>query len=331
MTEQHKKGLRFVTFVFWTLLLYIIAALIWWFISLEKQNDTIYELKKAQVTRIDKTTGLYEKTAAAIEKEHDRNTMKYIAEGVTFLLLIIFGAAYIYRLVRRQFRLQSQQQNFMMAVTHELKTPISISRLNLETMQRHHLTEDRQKKLVAATLDETLRLDTLINNILISSQLEGNEYSSSKELVSFSELVSEKLHNFRMRYPERRVETDIAGDIHISGDPVLLKLLVSNLVENANKYSPKEKPIRVGLSKKDQLVLLEVTDEGIGIPEDEKKTVFGKFYRVGNEQTRKTKGTGLGLFICKRIAMAHGATIHIMDNPAGGSRFIVRFKVKEDE
>jgi K+-sensing histidine kinase KdpD len=234
-------------------------------------------------------------------------------------------------LVRRQFRLQHQQQNFMMAVTHELKTPISISRLNLETMQKHHLDEGRQKKLVAATLDETLRLDTLINNILISSQLEGNEYSSSKERVSVSDLVSEKIRHFKIRYPDRKVESEISSNIELTGDPVLLKLLVSNLVENANKYSPKEKPIRVGLSKKDHMVVLEVTDQGIGIPDEEKKTVFKKFYRVGNEQTRKTKGTGLGLFICKRIAMAHAAAIHIMDNPEGGSRFIVSFKAKQDE
>jgi two-component system, OmpR family, sensor histidine kinase CiaH len=331
MTEQHKKGLYFVTFVFWTLLLYIIAALVWWFISLEKQNDRIYELKKAQVTRLDTTTSLYEKTAAAIEKEHDRNTMKYIAEGVTFLLLIIFGAAYIYRLVRRQFRLQYQQQNFMMAVTHELKTPITISRLNLETMQKHHLAEERQKKLVSATLDETLRLDTLINNILISSQLEGDQYSSSKERISLSDLVNDIVRNFKIRYPDRAVRTEIFPDIRLNGDAVLLKLLVSNLVENANKYSPREKPIVIQLSRTGQSVLLEVRDEGIGIPDDEKKIVFDKFYRVGNEQTRKTKGTGLGLFICKKIATAHHAAINILDNPAGGSRFIVSFKANQNE
>jgi signal transduction histidine kinase len=325
MTEQHKKGLRLVTIVFWTLLLYIIAALVWWFISLEIQNDKIYELEnKLAVLNTDTDTAA--RISAAIEKEHDRDTMKYVAEGVTFLLLIIFGAAYIYRLVRRQFRLQIQQQNFMMAVTHELKTPISISRLNLETMQKHQLAEERQKKLVAATLDETLRLDTLINNILISSQLEGDQYHSSKEQVSFSDLVSEILRNFRIRYPERPVIAEIEEDIELNGDPVLLKLLVSNLVENANKYSPKEKPISVRVTR-NITVLLEVADEGIGIPDEEKRSVFGKFYRVGNEETRRTKGTGLGLFICRKIADAHRAAINILDNPAGGSRFIVSFKV----
>jgi two-component system, OmpR family, sensor histidine kinase CiaH len=331
MTEQHKKGLRLVTFVFWTLLLYIIAALAWWFISLEHQNDRIYELEKAKAAHVQTDPVNAAKISAAIEKEHDRDTMKYVAEGVTFLLLIIFGATYIYRLVRRQFQLQNQQQNFMMAVTHELKTPITISRLNLETMQKHRLTDDRQKKLVGATLDETLRLDTLINNILISSQLEGDQYSSSKELVSLSDLVNELVRNFKMRYPDRLVLPEIDPDINIYGDPVLLKLLISNLVENANKYSPKEKPVNIDLSRNGRSVLLEVKDEGIGIPDDEKKTVFGKFYRVGNEETRRTKGTGLGLFICKKIAAAHRATINVLDNPKGGSRFIVSFKAKQDE
>jgi two-component system, OmpR family, sensor histidine kinase CiaH len=331
MTEQHKKGLRFVTFVFWTLLLYIIAALVWWFISLEKQNDTIYELVKTQAVQSETDPANAAKITAAIQEEHDRNSMKYVAEGVTFLLLIIFGAAYIYRLVRRQFRLQIQQQNFMMAVTHELKTPITISKLNLETMQKHQLSEDRQKRLVGATLDETQRLDTLINNILISSQLEGDQYSSSKERVALSDLVTEIIHNFNMRYPDREVRCEIAPEIKLVGDPVLLKLLVSNLVENANKYSPKEKPINVKLFRNSQSVILEVADEGIGIPDREKKTVFGKFYRVGNEETRRTKGTGLGLFICKKIATAHRASINIIDNPTGGSRFIVSFKAKQDD
>jgi two-component system sensor histidine kinase CiaH len=331
MTDQHKKGLRFVTFVFWTLLLYIIAALVWWFISLEKQNDTIYQLVTTQAVQTETDPENAARISAAIEEEHDRNSMKYVAEGVTFLLLIIFGAAYIYRLVRRQFRLQIQQQNFMMAVTHELKTPITISKLNLETMQKHQLPEDRQKKLVGATLDETIRLDTLINNILISSQLEGDQYSSSKESVELSGLVREIIRNFNLRYPERSVHCEIFPEIKMIGDPVLIKLLVSNLVENANKYSSREKPISVLLSRNGQSVILEVADEGIGIPDDEKKTVFGKFYRVGNEETRRTKGTGLGLFICKKIATAHLASINIIDNPKGGSRFIVSFKAKQDE
>jgi two-component system, OmpR family, sensor histidine kinase CiaH len=325
MAEYSKKGLGLVTLVFWVLLLYIIAALAWWFISLEKQNDALFALNKQQVDHL-KSSSIYYEVLTQIEKEHQRNTKKYIAEGGTFLLLIIFGAVYIYRLVRRQFRLQQQQQNFMMAITHELKTPISVARLNLETLQKHHLPEEKQKRLMSATLDETLRLDTLINNILISSQLDDNEYNPSKENVFFPELVNGIIKNFQTRYPDRPLHTAIQREIILKGDPLLLKLLVSNLLENANKYSPKGKAITCSLHADENAITLDVTDEGIGISNEEKKRVFSKFYRIGNEQTRKTKGTGLGLFICKKIAQAHNATIVINDNPVGGTSFVVSFK-----
>src|SRR5206468_421835 len=113
----------------------------------------------------------YRNELAKIEDIRKRNIAKYIGEGSTFLLLILFGAVFIYRSVRRQFELQQQQQNFVMAVTHELKTPIAVSRLNLETLLRHELDEQKKAKLIRMTLQETLRLDTLINNILLSLQL----------------------------------------------------------------------------------------------------------------------------------------------------------------
>ena len=106
---------------------------------------------------------------------------------------------------------------------------------------------------------------------------------------------------------------------------MLLKLLLSNLLENANKYSPKNKPISLRLTEDGDDILLEVADEGSGIPDEEKKPVFKKFYRIGNEETRKTQGTGLGLYICQKIVKDHGGDIFIKDNQPSGSKFIVQF------
>ena len=103
----------------------------------------------------------------------------------------------MYRLVLRQFRVQQQQQNFMMAITHELKTPISVSRLNLETLQRHALDEDKKKKLLQSSLQETMRLDTLINNILVLSQMDAGAYSSTKEELDFCDLVCDVVTQFK--------------------------------------------------------------------------------------------------------------------------------------
>jgi signal transduction histidine kinase len=322
MANDTKRKLRNATIVYWILLLYIIAAIVWWSFSLLQQNREIHELKKAA---LHPSATNYSLQIRQIEEEQKRGVYKYVGEGGIVLLLIFVGAVFIYRSVRRQFRLQQQQQNFVMAITHELKTPIAVARLNLETLQKHRLEEEKRKKLLQTALQETLRLDTLINNILISSQLEGNAYHFSKDELDFSGLIKDGVKAFAARYPDRAIKSSIQEDIDVSGDAMLLKLLLSNLLENANKYSPKDKSIELHLDQKENEILLQVIDQGSGIPEEEKKAVFKKFYRIGNEQTRKAQGTGLGLYICQRIVKDHGGNIFIKDNQPSGSKFIVQF------
>jgi two-component system, OmpR family, sensor histidine kinase CiaH len=328
MADSSRKRLQKATIIYWMLLLYIIAALVWWFVSLEQQSKQITSLRyqallaqKGSVPAAD-----LEEDLLTLQNDSKRNTAKYIAEGVTFLILILIGAVFIYRSVRRQFNLQLQQQNFMMAITHELKTPISVARLNLETLQKHNLDPEKQHKLIRNALDETSRLNNLTNNILIASQLEVGRYNSSKDELDLSDLLKDCIQDFRNRFPERRFEDIIEPDADIKGDPLLLQILINNLLENAIKYSPKETIVTAILMNQRSTIELQVRDEGPGIPEEEKKKIFTKFYRVGNESTRKKQGTGLGLYLCRIIARDHNADISVTNNEAGGSNFTVIFK-----
>jgi len=325
----NKKRIRLATTIYWLLLFYIVAALIWWFISLEKQNRQMADFKISQLNAMMQRAinpELYNISVDIIEREHEKNLFKYIGEGSTFLVLILIGAGFVYRSVRRQFLLQQQQQNFMMAITHELKTPISVARLNLETIQKHHLDPEKQKKLIRMTLDETERLNTLTTNILISSQLEAEGYRVAKDELDLSDLFKDCIRNFMQRYPERQFVGTIRPDMDVKGDPLLLQLMINNLLENAIKYSPKETPITCLLNDHNDKIELYVIDEGHGIPDREKKNVFKKFYRLGDETTRKAPGTGLGLYLCKKIAEDHNADISVTDNLPHGSNFIVSFK-----
>lgn len=325
--EENRRKLRITTIVYWVLLIYIIAALLWWLFMLLKQNQESYFLQKEDTAiRYSGNASRMQEELARIEDLWRRNNTKYIGEGITFLVLILFGAVYVYRSVRRQFRLQQQQQNFMMAITHELKTPIAVSRLNLETLQRHRLDEEKKEKLLHMTLQETLRLDVLINNILVSSQLDENNYHRMREDISLSDLVLNAAAQFSSRYPERTLIKQVDEDIDMEGDPLLLKLLVSNLLENANKYSPREEPVHLILGREGKHIMLKVCDRGAGIAKEERAHVFKKFYRIGNEQTRASKGTGLGLYLCKKIAGEHGGSISIEDNVPNGSIFTVQFR-----
>ena len=329
MPRSAGKRFRFITVVYWLLLLYIVAALVWWFISLEKQNQNLTDLRLSELNSEKATLDPqnFARQLYKIDNDSKRNTEKYIAEGVTFLILILIGAFFVYRSVRKQFRVQHQQQNFMMAITHELKTPISVAMLNLETLQKYQLDAEKQKKLIRMTLQETSRLDTLINNILVSSQLEGGGYVFSKEELDFSSLFKDCIRDARTRYPERNFIEDIEPEIEIAGDPLLLQLLISNLIENAVKYSPKEKPIICKLNRSGKDVLMNIIDEGIGIADTEKTKIFEKFYRTGNESTRKTQGTGLGLYLCRKIAGDHNADISVTNNIPSGSNFAIHFHI----
>lgn len=321
------KKLKIITLVYWLLLIYIVAALVWWFISLEKQNKQIKELQYKLVYSQQQNLPPADMALQLqkIRSEEKRNTLKYITEGITFLILILIGASFVYRAVRRQFRLQRQQQNFMMAVTHELKTPISVARLNLETLLKHQLEPEKQKKILQMTLQETSRLNSLTNNILISSELEGGGYRISQEELDFSSLVKDCLQEAKTRYPDRVFLEEIEPEIELTGDPLLLKIMINNLLENAVKYSPREKPIICRLQKTNAGVQLNIIDEGSGIADAEKKKIFEKFYRIGNEATRKTQGTGLGLYLCRKIAADHNADITVTNNTPGGSNFAITF------
>lgn len=330
MPDQSKRKIRIATIVYWVLLIYIIAALMWWAILLLEQTEAIYKLKLQNLGFIfpDQNSPEYQQQLQQFNLHRQREYYKYIGEGATFLIMILIGAVYIYRAVRRQLQLHLQQQNFVMAITHELKTPIAVSRLNLETLQKYQLDKEKEEKLLKMTLQEILRLDNLINNILISSQLEANRYRIHKENTNLSELVRQTCGQFSSRYPFRKLEEQIETDIEVNGDKVLLKLLLSNLLENAHKYSPAEGKISVSLFSENQQAILQIADEGEGIPDEEKKNIFKKFYRIGSEKTRKTQGTGLGLFISKKIVRDHKGNIRVEDNSPAGSKFIIQIPLK---
>ena len=327
MADTGKIKWNRTNILFWSLLAYIIAALIWWFISLEKQNQKIrleqiqlLELQAPQLSDGEQLIRAEQISALAF-----RNSAKYLSEGITFLIIILIGAFAVYRAVRRQLIAQQQQQQFMMAVTHELKTPIAVTRLNLETMQRYKLEPEKQEKLIRIALDETNRLNLLTNNILISSQLENKGFAGTKEELDFSALANDCIKELQNRFPDRTIHTQIESEIDIQGDSLLLQILLNNLVENAIKYS--SSIIEISLARKGTNIQLQVADQGIGIPDQEKKKIFDRFYRIGNETTRTTKGTGLGLYLCERIAHHHQGGISVKDNHPRGSIFLVNFAV----
>jgi two-component system, OmpR family, sensor histidine kinase CiaH len=320
---QERNKIKIVFFVFWMLLAYTIAALVWWFYELNAQNLQISGIEIKDIAINDPQYSLKYNAIINVQK---RNTIQFISEGVAFFLLILAGALYIYKGFVKELRLAKDQRNFMMAITHELKTPIAVAKLNLETLQKHKLAESQQKQILSNTLQETNRLDILCNNLLVSSQLEAGKYNYTKEKQNFSSLINDCADEFIRRYPLRVFTKNIAPELFVIGDLFLLQIAINNLLENAIKYSPKEKPIDATLQKVEDWAQLSVTDEGAGVADEDKHLVFEKFYRTGNEATKRAKGTGLGLYLTGKICKTHKGLIKIEDNPKGGSIFILSLK-----
>ena len=314
------KKIRRLFFIYWFLLAYIIAALIWWFISLNHQNE---QMASFELRQLNTSQPQYAEQVSKIQDAQKRKTAQYIGEGITFFLLIMAGAVFVSRSIRRQLKFSIEQQNFMMALTHELKTPIAVTKLNLETLQKRKLEEAQQQRLIQTTLQEANRLNSLCNNMLLSSQIEARGFLISKEDINFSELVSNCVGDFITRYPQRSITTFIKEDLFTNGDQLLLQMAVNNLVENAIKYAPKEATITVVLKEEKNNINLQVKDEGKGIADEEKKKIFKKFYRVGNVATKGARGTGLGLYLTERILHQHNGSIMVTDNVPAGSIFTV--------
>jgi signal transduction histidine kinase len=317
--------MRFFSTLHLLLFAYTVAALVFWGLSLQRQSRRIYALEEAALrTEIDSIAQpdvFSQRKEVLLERKRARRS-QYIGEGATFLLIIMGGAAVVYTSYRRSLRLSRQQNNFMLAVTHELKSPLAGIKLSLQTMEKHQLTEEQRQGLIERCIIESDRLNDLCNNILLASQMEGRQHVSTREELDYSMLVEDLVDDYAARYPQRFGE-DVTPGLRLTGDKLMLQLAVSNLLENAVKYSPLGTPIHVALHRKKNTAVLHVTDNGAGIPDREKKRVFEKFYRAGAESTRRTKGTGLGLYLTQKIIQNLKGRICVRDAEGGGSVFEV--------
>ena len=291
--------LQLVRVVYWLFLTYMVAAFIWWYVALVNQNEQIANVQYGVMQTGDPNLA---QKVHAIEDFQLRKNKQYLGEGVTILFLFLCGAIYVYR------------------------SPIAITQLNVETLLKRNLDPEQQKKLLEVSLVETQRLDNLCNNILLASQLDMGEYQANTQEVDFSYIVEQTVQVFKNRFQERKFKSLVQAGILIKGESVLLQLLINNLIDNAIKYSSNMELIEIELSQLNDTTKLLIKDNGVGVHVNDKEKIFEKFYRAGAEHTRSTKGTGLGLYLCKRIAIFHNAKIMVTPNSPKGSIFTFIFR-----
>ncbi|HYK77118.1 MAG TPA: HAMP domain-containing sensor histidine kinase [Daejeonella sp.] len=260
-----------------------------------------------------------------IKAEPQRQAM-IMGEAAVFFMIFLVGAYQLHKAMHKEHKLHIQQRNFLLSVTHELKSPLASIKLYLQTILKRDLDISQQKTFLNNSLKDIERLDDLVENMLIATKIENKSYSFPKESFDFSDLVSKITERLQVyNCSSQTIITDIEEDIMLKGDKFALTSVITNLIENAIKYSPPCADIHVKLFSNKGVAHLRVADQGIGIADEEKSRIFEKFYRVGNENTRKTKGTGLGLFIVKQVLDNHRAQIKVRNNHPTGTVFEVIF------
>lgn len=259
-----------------------------------------------------------------------RQSQSFLVTGGMLLLTLGIGMTLLYTSVRRELDQAHRMQNFVAAVTHELRTPISTIRLHAEMLQDGWVAAEKQPEYYDRIVRETQRLGTLVERVLEKSRLKENVTRPvAGDLNSAIEGQKEDLLAAAGDHPDVAFQLEPGlPKVWLTAEG--LSMILSNLVENARKYAPPGKePLLVRTRWSDGRVLLEVLDRGPGVPESEREKIFEAFYRIGREETRTTTGTGLGLHLVRLHAETCGAKASVDAREGGGSVFRVAFRPAE--
>ena len=308
------------------LLGYILLQFTWWEILLVKQNDTIIEEKQKLVALASTDQARLQMDIELLQNRKARQTIMLVGEGTVFLLLLLYGVYKIKQSMDKENVLNNQQKNFFLSITHELKTPIAATKLQLQTLQKQRLEPAMQQELIAQALRENERLNNLIDNVLLSSRIEAPGYRQHRTDCDLSDFVNKLAARYYHRaITEGELTLKIEPGIRMAIDEGSFGSIITNLIDNAFKYSPREKAVTLALTREQGRIVMEVSDRGVGVAQADREKIFQKFFRVGSEDTRQTKGTGLGLYIVRQIVRQHNGLVRVKDNVRGGSVFEVSF------
>jgi len=304
--------------LFGFLVLYILLQSVWWMWLLLSKDRDIFALQQQLVLE-----GIVPRLPVRLPKH---TLMMVLGEGVVFLVLLLLALWITFRTLRHELSLARQQRDFLMATSHELRTPIAALKLHLQTLQRPNLDPALREALSQSARTDVDRLHGLAEQILLASRLEEHAAPPQLAPTNIAKETRDLIDEARSSYGrDHRIEAKLPDELNMVTDAGSYRSILGNLLENACKYAPEGSTVQVDLAVVGHAVHLRVRDDGPGIPEGDRQRMFGKFYRGGSEETRNAKGTGLGLFIVRRLLEDLGGRVEYRPVHPQGSTFTAIF------
>lgn len=252
-----------------------------------------------------------------------RRSNRYLWEGAFFLAVLIGGMAVLTRTIRHDRGLRRRQQNFLAAVSHEFKSPLASVRLAAETLVMRSNEPDTER-LGKRILEDGERLLRMVDNLLETTRLEEGRHRPDVQRIDVEQAVATALREIAGRASLRdiRLESHIEEDLMLYADPAALETVLRNVLDNAVKACAAGDGARIAVegARRNGRIEIVIRDDGIGFPPEDAGMIFEKFYRLGDELKRTTAGTGLGLYIVKRLVELSGGSIGAAsDGPGRGA------------
>lgn len=308
---------RRTALLFGVLTVYIILQFAWWAVLLLRKDREIRALA-VELQALG--------TEVVVPGDPQRSLLMVVGEGSVFLILLLAVLYVTFRAIRRDLDLARTQRNFLLAVTHELRTPIAAIKLQLQTLDRPNLDSTQSQALRKRAIEETDRLGLLTEKVLLASSAEEEMLGlSTRQLDAMQLMHSVVAHARSTLAPKHNITLVGPEQLNVTSDPQALRSIVDNLIENASKYAPPGTTIELSLEAGLEGWRISVGDEGPGVPTTDHDRIFERFFRSGNEEVRKAKGTGLGLYIVKRLVQALGGTVTVRNRRPHGAIFAVSF------
>ena len=253
------------------------------------------------------------------------------ALGIVVTLTLLAGYL-LMRDVRRELRLAKMRSQFVSAVSHELKTPLTAIRVFAESMRMdEEMERPTQQEYLDIILQESGRLGKLVDNVLEFARVEHGEKDYQMEPVRLVEAVeaAARIMKYPLEQSGFRLKLTLDQDLPpVVADRDAMEQAILNLLNNAIKYSGESREVALHLFREDSFVTIQVTDHGVGIPREEQKRIFERFYRVSSSENRHIAGAGLGLTLVEHIAKAHGGSIEVESRAGEGSTFTLRLPLE---